>query len=432
MSSMNSYVSESPTVALAGRSRAEWAAAWATRLGLDTAYLLLGLPAGVIAFTVVITGWATALGLAITLIGFPIALATIVVSRGMANAERWRAALVLGAPIRGRYRHTSDARIVARLKAVFADGQTWKDLGWHLLLLPVGIVGFTVVVVCWCWSLFCLTLPIWFKITPAASDFGDFTIDAWWHAAIVFVIGIVTLPITVALVRGTAAGTGALARLLLGSDAEELEERVGVLTETRAGAVDAAAAELERIERDLHDGAQARLVALALDLGMAEERFERDPEGARELVEKARVEAKQALSELRDLARGMRPALLSERGLAEAIRSLAARTKLPTTVSVNPGERVPPAVESAAYFVVAEALTNAVKHSAATRLTVDVNRDGNLLVVQVADDGVGGADATGSGLTGLRKRVEALDGAMHVASPPGGPTLLHVELPCVS
>jgi signal transduction histidine kinase len=433
MSSMHSYVTERPTLRPAAHEGwAQYSAAWATRLGLDTAYLLLGLPAGVIAFTVVVTGWATALGLAITLIGFPIALATIVVSRGMANAERWRAALVLGTPVRGRYRDTSNGKILERLRAVFADGQTWKDLGWHLLLLPVGIVGFTVAVVCWCWSLWCLTFPLWFKITPAAADFGDFTLDAWWHAAIVFVIGIATLPITIALVRGTAAGSGALARLLLGADTEELEERVGVLTETRAGAVDAAAAELERIERDLHDGAQARLVALAMDLGMAEERFERDPDGARELVEKARDEAKQALAELRDLARGMRPALLAERGLSEAIRSLAARTQLPTTVTVNPGERVPPAVESAAYFVVAEALTNAVKHSAATRLTVDVTRDGDLLVVQVGDDGVGCADPTGSGLSGLRKRIEALDGAMRVASPPGGPTLLHAELPCGS
>ena len=138
------------------------------------------------------------------------------------------------------------------------------------------------------------------------------------------------------------------------------------------------------------------------------------------------------LSELRDLARGMRPALLAERGLEEAIRALAARTKLPTTVTVHAGERVPPAVESAAYFVVAEALTNAVQHSAATRLTVEVSRDGDLLVVQVADDGVGGAEMTGSGLSGLRKRVEALDGALRLASPPGGPTLLHAELPCGS
>jgi signal transduction histidine kinase len=128
----------------------------------------------------------------------------------------------------------------------------------------------------------------------------------------------------------------------------------------------------------------------------------------------------------------MRPALLAERGLPEAIRALAARTSMPTTVSVSAGPRVPPAVESAAYFVIAEALTNAVKHSAATRLTVDVTRDGDLLVVQVADDGVGGADLAGSGLTGLRKRVEALDGSLRLASPPGGPTLLHAELPCAS
>jgi len=432
MSSMHSYVSETPTVALAGRSRSEWAAAWATRLGLDTAYLLLGLPAGTIAFTVVVTGWSTALGLAITLIGLPIALATIVVSRGMANAERWRAALVVGSPIRGRYRPVTTGRIIDRLKAVFADAQTWKDLGWHLLLLPIGIVGFTVAVVCWCWSLYCLTFPIWFKITPAAADFGDFTLDTWWWALLVFTVGILTLPMTVALVRAGAAGTGALARLLLGADTEELEERVEVLTETRAGAVDAAAAELERIERDLHDGAQARLVALAMDLGMAEERFARDPDGARELVGKARDEAKHALAELRDLARGMRPALLAERGLAEAIRALAARTQLPTTVAFDAGGRLAPAVESAAYFVVAEALTNAVKHSGATRLSVRVSREDERLVVEVSDDGRGGADASGGGLTGLRKRVEALDGALRIASPPGGPTLLRAELPCAS
>src|SRR3954471_6815292 len=433
--SMHSYVTEQPTPGLRRPQPGGWAgftAAWATRLGLDTAYLLLGLPAGTIAFAVVVTGWATALGLAITLIGLPIAMATIVVSRGMANAERWRAALVLGTPIRGRYRPLRVGRMIDRLKALFADGHTWKDLGWHLLLLPVGIVGFTVAVVCWCWSLYCLTFPIWFKITPAAADFDTFTLNQWWHAAIVFAIGLATLPITVALVRGTASGTGALARLLLGSDAEELEERVGVLTETRAGAVDAAAAELERIERDLHDGAQARLVALALDLGMAEERFDRDPDGARELVEKAREEAKQALAELRDLARGMRPALLAERGLAEAIRSLAARTQLPTTVTVNAGPRVPPAVESAAYFVVAEALTNAVKHARARSAKVRLWRENGRLRIEVRDDGLGGANPNGHGLSGLRKRIEALDGALRIASPPGGPTLLHAELPCGS
>jgi signal transduction histidine kinase len=430
---MHSFVSERPTLLPLGHGGwGRYLATWATRLGLDTAYLLLGLPAGIVTFTVVVTGWATALGLAITLIGLPIALATILVSRGMAQAERWRAALVLGHPVRGRYPEASTGRILERLRTVFADRQTWKDLGWHLLLLPVGVVGFTVAVCAWAWSLWTLTFPVWFSLLDEPAHLGGATLDSWGWAVLMFVVGVVTLPISVALLRGTAVGTGALAQLLLGSDAEELEERVEVLTETRAGAVDAATAELERIERNLHDGAQARLVALAMDLGMAEERFERDPDGARELVEKARDEARQALAELRDLARGMRPALLAERGLAEAIRALASRTKLPTAVTVEPGGRIAPAVESAAYFVVAEALTNAVKHSGAARLTVEVARDGDLLVVQVADDGQGGADPNGSGLTGLRKRVEALDGALRIASPPGGPTLLHAEIPCGS
>ncbi len=428
--SMHPYVTEPPTLALAGRSRLAWLAAWATRLGLDTGYLVLGLPAGIITFTVVVTGWATALGLAITLIGLPIALATIVVSRGMANVERWRAALVTGEPIRGRYRPPVSGRIVDRLKALFADSQTWKDLGWHLLLLPVGIVGFTIAVVCWSVPAWCLSFPVWFKLAPGSADLGWVDLDTWWWAALVFAAGIVALPICVALVRGTAAGTGSLARLLLGSDTEELEERVEVLTETRAGAVDAAQAELQRIERDLHDGAQARLVALALDLGMAEERFERDPDGAKELVEKARGEAKLALSELRDLARGLRPALLAERGLAEAVRSMAARTQLPTTVDTNVPEPVMPAVEAAAYFVVAEALTNAVKHSGASRAWVRVEQDDAHLTVEISDDGRGGANPGGDGLTGLRKRVEALDGTLRIASPPGGPTLLRAELPC--
>ena len=428
---MHALVSEAPTLGLGDRTRPEWVAAWAARLGLDTAYLLLGLPAGIIAFTVVITGWSTALGLAITLIGLPVALATIVVSRGLAHAERWRAALVLGEPIRGRYAAPASGKFLDRLKALFADGQTWKDLGWHLLLLPVGIVGFTVAVVCWAWTLSCLTAPVWFAFTNEPVDFATYSLDSWWWSLPVFAVGVVTLPISVALVRGTAAGTGALSRLLLSAHTEELEERVEVLTETRAGAVDAAAAELQRIERDLHDGAQARLVALAMDLGMAEERFERDPDGARDLVEKARAEAKLALSELRDLARGMRPALLAERGLAEAVRALAARTGMPTSVSVAVPERITPAVESAAYFVVAEGLTNALKHSGASRALVRIeHEEDDQLVVEIADDGNGGADVAGNGLSGLRKRVEALDGTLRVASPPGGPTLVHAEIPC--
>ena len=427
---MHQLASDSPSLALGDRSPSQWLVAWARRLSLDTTYLLLGLPAGIITFTVAVTGWATALGLAITLIGLPIALATIVVSRALAWGERQRAALVLGAPLRGRYSPPVSGRVVDRLKALFADAQTWKDLGWHLLLLPVGTIGFTIAVVCWSVTLSGLTLPLWWWTVEPPPDVGSLSIDSMWWAMLGFLAGVVSIPLTVALVRGSAAATGALAATVLGPGAAELEERVEVLTETRAGAVEAAQAELQRVERDLHDGAQARLVSLALDLGMAEERFERDPEGARELVEKARGEAKLALSELRDLARGLRPALLAERGLAEAVRSLAARTPLPTSVSAEVPERVTPAVEAAAYFVVAEGLTNAVKHSGATRALVRIEHEDEQLVVEIADDGSGGADPAGNGLDGLRKRVEALDGTLRIASPPGGPTLLHAELPC--
>ena len=210
-------------------------------------------------------------------------------------------------------------------------------------------------------------MPAWWWALPEndPTDLGLFQVDSWGNAFLAMAIGILLLPLAAALVRGTAAASGALSRVVLGPSRRQLEERVEVLAQTRAGAVDAAAAELQRIERDLHDGAQARLVALALDLGMAEERFDRDPEGARELVEKARGEARLAMGELRDLARGIRPALLSERGLGEAIGALAARTPLPTNVEVDLDGRLPAPVELAAYFTVAEALTNAVKHARA-------------------------------------------------------------------
>jgi signal transduction histidine kinase len=404
------------------------------QLGLDSVYLLLALPMGILTFTVVVTGWSLALGLLITLIGVPIAMLTIYVSRWMAWVERHRAALVLGQPIRGVYRPPATGRIIDRIKAMFSDPSTWKDLGWHLLLLPVGIVDFVVVTCAWSVSLGLVSMPLWWWALPDndPTELGIFQVDSWGHAFLAMAIGIVALPIAAALVRGTAAASGSLSQVVLGPSRRQLEERVEVLAQTRAGAVDAAAAELQRIERDLHDGAQARLVALALDLGMAEDRFDRDPEGARELVEKARAEAKLAMGELRDLARGIRPALLAERGLAEAIGALAARTPLPTTVEVDLDGRLPAPVELAAYFTVAEALTNAVKHAQAHSAKVRLWRENGRLRIEVRDDGRGGADAAGHGLDGLHKRLAALDGTLAIASPNGGPTVLYAEVPCAS
>jgi signal transduction histidine kinase len=211
-----------------------------------------------------------------------------------------------------------------------------------------------------------------------------------------------------------------------------LARRVERLEETRAGAVEEQDAELRRIERDLHDGAQARLVALGLRLGMAEQKFRTDPEEAEKLVAEARAGVAEAIRELRDLSRGIYPPVLADRGIGAALASLADRSPLPTTVAVELAERPPPAVETAAYFVAAEALANATKHSGADRIDIRVTRGDGRLEVAVTDDGKGGADAAGSGLVGLRRRVEALDGTLSVDSPEGGPTTIRAELPCGS
>ncbi|MBJ7456595.1 MAG: sensor domain-containing protein [Thermoleophilia bacterium] len=215
-------------------------------------------------------------------------------------------------------------------------------------------------------------------------------------------------------------------------DREEMAARIDTLTATRAGAVDAQAAELRRIERDLHDGAQARLVALAMDLGMARERLSDAAPETRALVDDAHEHAKKAITELRDLARGIHPVVLTDRGLAAAIDTLVGDSGVPVELDMAPGARAPAAVEAAGYFVVAEALTNAVKHSRATNVRVAVSRRGPWLAIRVEDDGAGGADPAGSGLAGLRHRVEALDGVMTVTSPAGRGTVIDVEMPCGS
>jgi len=233
---------------------------WLGRLGKDTLYLLTGLPMGILTFTVAVTGWSTGLGLLITLIGFPVLLLTTVAIRGLSHVERSRAKLVLDEPLVARYKEPSQPGIWARCKSIFSDAQNWRDLVWALLLLGVGIAGFTIAVTAigvvlgmvfapaWTWAL-------WDSADP--PDLGLFHVTDIWTSLAATAIGIAIAPLGLALVRGSAAATGALARALLAPRTEVLEERVEVLQATRAGAVDAAAAELERIERDLHDGAQA-------------------------------------------------------------------------------------------------------------------------------------------------------------------------------
>ena len=233
-----------------------------------------------------------------------------------------------------------------------------------------------------------------------------------------------------------ALGTGYAAHVLIlrqrpARREAQLEERVDELTRTRRGALDVQAAELRRIERDLHDGAQARLVALSMRLGRAEEKLTDQPEVA-ELVRQAREEAGSAIAELRDLARGIAPPVLADRGLAAAVEGLGRRAQIPVAVETDVGDRPPPVVETAAYFVAAEALTNSAKHGKGSPALVRVEREDDTLVVEVSDKGPGGADPAGSGLLGLRQRVQALDGRFTVVSPPGEGTTVRAELPCGS
>ncbi|MEV7784638.1 histidine kinase [Streptomyces sp. NPDC088106] len=223
-----------------------------------------------------------------------------------------------------------------------------------------------------------------------------------------------------------------LTRAVLGSGRTRLAERVRVLTETRRDAVDTSAAELRRIERDLHDGAQARLVAMGMDLGTIEALIEKDPAKARELLAHARQSSAEALTELRELVRGIHPPVLAERGLGDAVRALALRLPVATEVNVELPGRAEAPVESAAYFAVSEVLTNAVKHSGADRIWVDLHHAEGHLRVTVTDNGKGGAVVgAGSGLTGVERRLGTFDGVLAVSSPAGGPTMVTLEMPCV-
>ena len=397
----------------------------------ETAHLLVGLPIGILAFTFVVSAVPTAAGLSITLLGLPIAVLVAHADRWWCSIERARAARILGRAVPARYPPLRGDSGIGRRLSILTQRQTWLDAVWMVLSLPLGVIGFTLAVVAWSAALGLLTAPI----------FG-WSIPGWFHVHVVLLSILAPFlapPAAVLaawLVRGTALAEAGLAARMLGvGRAQALAARVETLSETRAGAVDAAVTELQRVERDLHDGAQARLVALAMDLGLAEQRLAgAEPETALEHVAAARTQARAAMSELRDLVRGIGPSILTDRGLDAALTALVSGRNPPVELRVELSSVDVGARETAAYFVVAEALANARKHAQAHAISVDVRGGGPTpLVVEVLDDGVGGADPTGgSGLAGLRKRVAALDGTLSVESPPGGPTIVRAELPCAS
>jgi signal transduction histidine kinase len=425
-----------PPVAATSRSLAPFRDLFAARTWKSTAHLLGNLAVGVVTFTITLPALV---GTAASVPLFPAAVLgawlLVAVTRLLGRLERLRIWIFLDLDI--PYPHPDDRALSwwRRLWARVGRASTWKEVAILVLALPVGAITFSLALATWCIPLTLLTLPLYAWALPGdRADLWFMTIGAGWPSVVAALIGAVGLLFVPLVIRLLAALNGRLARWFLGpSRRHALDERVAVLETSRSRVVDAAEAERRRIERDLHDGAQQRLVALAMDLGMARERLATDPDKARQLLDEAHAEAKQALTELRNLARGIHPAVLTDRGLDAALSAVAARSPVPVDLRVQVGARPGPNVESIAYFVVSESLANVAKHSGATRATVQVARRGNRLVIEVSDNGRGGADpALGTGLAGLHDRVAGVDGWLHVSSPLGGPTTLLVELPCGS
>ncbi|MFH9808603.1 sensor domain-containing protein [Streptomyces olivaceus] len=322
-----------------------------------------------------------------------------------------------------------------RLRPALADPTTRRELGWLVRHATggflLGLLGFLL-------PLFAFrdtTFPLWWRLgseEATTTSVGVGTAHTWLDALAALLLGVGWIAIVVGLGPGMARLQAAPARRLLAAGPDtDLSLRVAELTATRAAALDAHATELRRIERSLHDGAQNRLVSVTVLLGAARRMAARDPAGADELLERAQSAAEQALAELRSVARGILPPVLADRGLAGALSGLAADSGVPCRVEADVPERCAASVEATAYFVVAEALTNIAKHSGAGRASVTARARGGRLRLRIEDDGRGGADEDGgSGLTGIRRRVAALDGTLSLTSPPGGPTALEVDLPC--
>ncbi|MFV8130635.1 sensor histidine kinase [Streptomyces syringium] len=359
----------------------------------EIAHLLLNLPEGIVGFVYVSVWLYVGVGLSITVIGLPLLALGLMGARYVGRFERMRARRLLGVRIeepspllRGR---RGTAGFFPWLWMTLKDPVGWRSTLYSFIRLPWGVLTFAVTL--------CSLFVLW--------------------------------PVLGYLARAMTNVDRAMVRGLL-SPSDELERRVAELESDRGVVVDTAAADLRRIERDLHDGAQARLVALAMGLGLAKEKVLEDPAAAAQMVDEAHGEVKLALQELRDLARGIHPAVLTDRGLDAALSSVAARCTVPVSVTVELDARPAPAIEGIAYFTVSELLQNISKHSGARTAGVELWRTTDRLLIQVRDDGRGGAStATGSGLAGLAERLGSVDGLFVVDSPVGGPTVVTAELP---
>jgi signal transduction histidine kinase len=388
--------------------------------GLGTALLALAALSYVVA-----VGLSCAAGVGFLLVPSALRMVRAVADRERARLSRWGPEVIGAAPV------------PAGSRAALRDAGVRRELGWLAAHATAGFVIGLLGLALPLYAVQSLTFPLWFWLLPPDSTgpgVAYWRIDGLGDALAVGLTGVGWLAVVVGLGPGMARLQAWWGRRLLAPSAgTDLSLRVAQLTATRAAALDAHAAELRRIERSLHDGTQNRLVAVNVLLGAARRALARDPAAAADVLERAQDAAEQALAELRTVVRGILPPVLADRGLAAALTGLAGNCGVPCRVDVDVSGRCAVSVEATAYFVVAEALTNVTRHSGAATATVTVRRAGDRLLLRVDDDGHGGAaERDGSGIIGIRRRVEAYDGRFSLTSPPGGPTTMQVELPCGS
>ncbi|ADD44368.1 sensor histidine kinase [Stackebrandtia nassauensis] len=398
-----------------------------------TSYLVIGGATGAVALAHLVM-LVLAIVTAPLGIGIPLLSSMLGAQHGFLTQERARIGRFLGAAI-GEPRRASDPAGGRRLLPQLRQATTYRESLWLLLHSAVGMpvafgVGLLYFVAVGSW----LVTVGWWVLPPGTFSF--FVPITTWEQALT-IPPLFAVPATAAIIWLVPAIAWAHSRLgrslLRPTSTDRLSERVEELSHTRAEALDAHAAELRRIERDLHDGIQARLVAIGIHLGVSQRQRGDTPESADQLVDRARTGVEETLTELQAVVRGIYPPILSDRGLDGALHALAADSPVPMELTLDPPGRLPAAVEAAAYHVAAEAVTNVAKHSRATAATLRVTREANTLIIEVTDDGRGGADESGgTGIAGMRRRAAALDGRMRLASPVGGPTQLRVELPCES
>jgi signal transduction histidine kinase len=362
----------------------------------------------------------TALALAVIPLAAPPLLASI---RQVSSEVRDLSGRWAGVPISSPYRPYPGHG--QRFRWLLSDPATWRDLCWTTVSATAGVLLSLAPGAVTAYG--ALNMLQGLLALPGLPGGAGTAAGLLLRGAVLAAVGLWSAP---TLLRRY----GLLARLVLaGSGTGELNRRITHLTQTRAETIDAGAAEIRRIERDLHDGAQTRLVAIGMALDAAEQLLGTQPDTARELLRDARGNSAQALAELRGLVRGIHPPVLADRGLTDALRTLALEAPLPVSVHSDLTGRLPAPVESAAYFTVSELLANIAKHANATSASVRIHIAEQLLAVTVADDGYGGADpSAGTGLRGIQRRLATFDGTLAIDSPPGGPTAITLELPCAS